>query len=69
MPFNLLESRTYMERAFDLFRAKQDRDGLFLSWADIVTTYISEFANFEPLDDWIQEIDSLLSRFSLPSTP
>ena len=69
IPFNLVESREYLTRAYGRFKAQHDRVGLILSWSDIITTFIAEFASFPPLDDWIEEIDSLLSGSPISSSP
>ena len=69
IPFNLLESREYLTRAYARFKAQHDKIGLILSWSDIITTFIAEFVKFEPLDHWIKEIDYLLSKFHVSSPP
>lgn len=67
MPFNLLESRGYLERAFDTFKLRRDGAGLFLSWSGIVDTFVFEGGDFSPLDRWIDEFDAL--RLEYPEYP
>ncbi len=66
MPFNLVESRSCLERAFDAFKRRNDPAGLYLSWAGIVNTFVFE-GDFCPLDRWIAEFDVL--RLEYPEYP
>ncbi len=67
MPFNLVESRGYLERAYDAFKRRKDAAGLYLSWAGIVDTFVFEGGDFSPLDRWIAEFDGL--RIEYPEYP
>lgn len=49
-------SRVYFEQAFHLFEGKDDT-GLFLAWSGAVNTFIYIFADFKPLDRWIDWLD------------
>ncbi len=64
MPYNLSESRAYLERSFGLFKSRKDIAGLYLSWAGIINTYAYEFGDFSPVDRWISEIEALLLEYS-----
>lgn len=62
LPFDLTESRSYFEKAFDRFKLLDDSSGLYLSWAGIVMTYVYAWADFKPLDHWISEMENILIR-------
>ena len=38
-PVDMPRTRTYLEKAFELFKTNEDLSGLYLSWAGIVDTY------------------------------
>jgi DNA-binding SARP family transcriptional activator len=59
-------SRRCLERAFDLFTAKDDRTGILLTVAQIVDTYFYEQAAFAPLDRWIAILDDLVADGAVP---
>ncbi len=63
MPYNLFESRAYLERSFETFKREKDPTGLYLSWVGIINTFAFEFGDFSPLDKWISEIESLLTEY------
>ncbi len=67
MPYNLSESRAYLERSFEEFKKQKDPAGLYLSWSGIINTFAYEFGDFSPLDKWISEIESLLIEYPFPS--
>ncbi|HEY6011429.1 MAG TPA: BTAD domain-containing putative transcriptional regulator [Nitrospirota bacterium] len=62
LPFDLVESRSCMEKAYELFKAQDDPAGLYLSWAGVVMTYVYAWSDFKPLDRWIPEMEDLLVR-------
>lgn len=57
LPSNPMESRTFLERAFDLFVSSGDEAGAFLSWSGAVQTFLYVFDDFNPLDRWIAWLD------------
>lgn len=62
------ESRRFLEKAFEQFRAAQDAAGLFLSWASIVDSFNYEWEDFTPLDHWIAVLEELLKIYpEMPS--
>lgn len=68
MAFNLAESRSCLERAFDAFKGRKDAAGLYLSWSGIVDTLILEGGDFSASDRWIAEFDELrLEHAHFPS--
>lgn len=62
LPFDITESRSHYEKAFDQFKLLDDPSGLYLSWAGIVMTYVYARGDFKPLDRWISEMEQLLDR-------
>lgn len=63
MPYDPMESRGYFENAFNLFRVTKNINGVFLAWASIVDTFIYQWSDFSPLDDWIVAIEDLLLEY------
>lgn len=61
MPFDPCESRSSLEKAFDLFKADRDITGAFLSWSSIVDTFVYDWGDFAPLDRWVIVLEELLS--------
>ena len=69
MPFDPGDSRTWLEKAFERFKACNDMAGAFLSWSSIVDTFVYEWGDFSPLDHWILVLEGLLSEHpSFPSS-
>lgn len=66
MPFNVIESRTHFETAFNLFEEAENLNGLCLSWSSVLETYLYEWGNFKPLDAWIDKLDHLLAQQKEP---
>ena len=60
---NPAEARGSLEIAFKLFKLEADRNGIFLSWASIVDTFMYEWRNFRPLEYWISEIELLIDHY------
>ena len=56
-----IESRGWLEKAFELFKAGNDTSGILLSWSNIIDTFGYEWGNFAPVDRWIEVIEELLS--------
>jgi LuxR family transcriptional regulator, maltose regulon positive regulatory protein len=62
------ESRSFFERAFHLFESLGDETGVLLAWAGAVDTFFLEFADFRPIDSWINWLDARMRQgFSFPS--
>lgn len=62
LPFDPVEARGQLERAFRLFERSNDTAGVFCAWAGIIDTFVYEWAEFAPLDRWIDVLDELLGR-------
>jgi DNA-binding SARP family transcriptional activator len=62
MPYNPAEAQGFYERAFDLFKEKQDIAGILLSWAGVVDSQIMEFSTFESFSRWIGALEELLEK-------
>ncbi len=58
--------RKDLEKAFHLFEAGRDVQGLFLTWSGIVDSILSEWDDFRLLDPWIEWLDERTSDGSLP---
>ncbi|HEU0204586.1 MAG TPA: BTAD domain-containing putative transcriptional regulator [Burkholderiaceae bacterium] len=54
--------RQAFEQAFAAFGTREDSTGQLLAVAGIVDCHYFEWADFRPLDRWIQELDRLLAR-------
>ncbi len=66
--FNPNESILLLEKAFKIFKAQNDKIGLFLSWVNIVDTITLRLGDMYLLDDCINSIkDFLYIDESLPS--
>lgn len=52
-------ARGSFERAFRRYEDDNARVGMLLSWAAIVDTFLYEWGDFEPLDRWIEIMDTL----------
>ena len=67
-PVDIPRTRKYLEKAFESFKAMDDRSGIYLSWARIVDTYGFGLDEWKHLDDWIAVFDDLRKTYpSLPS--
>lgn len=55
-------SRTYYERAFELFEAQGDRGGLLWTWSGIVQSVFYAFDGFPVLDWWIEVLEEQLEQ-------
>jgi LuxR family transcriptional regulator, maltose regulon positive regulatory protein len=68
MPFDPVQSRGLLEKAFALFDEAGDRTGAFTSWSSIIDSFAYEWGDFKPSDAWIAAIERMLSESSaLPS--
>ncbi len=67
--FDLTVAREAFEHAYQGFQSPQDNIGRCLAAAGVVDTYIYEWGNFQPLDQWIAALDRLLDRPSSALPP
>jgi DNA-binding SARP family transcriptional activator len=56
------KGRPAIERAFDAFRAADDRRGQALALSALVNSYYYEWARFTPLDRWLPELKRLVGE-------
>jgi len=63
LPFDLHKARESFTRAYDEFLRRDDPAGTFLAWAGVVETYNYDWGDFQPLDYWIEELESILLHF------
>ncbi len=54
---NPMESRAFLERAFQLFVSSGNEAGALLAWSGSVQTFFYVFDDFRPLDRWIAWLD------------
>ncbi len=59
-PFNPAEAKRYFEKAFTIFDAQKETTGALLSWSSCVDTFLFEWNDFTPLDQWIKRLDGQL---------
>ncbi len=69
LPFDQAESRLCFKTAYDVFYAKKDPAGVFLSWSGVVDATIHEFEDLTVLDSWIDSLDGLLAEFPAFPSP
>lgn len=65
MPFNPIQSRTHLEKAFQLFDEQKDVVGVFLTWCDVVDSFIWAWDTFVPLEHWINTLLLLLDKYKI----
>ncbi len=61
MTEDLTSSRENLKLAYFRFKGSNDKPGLFLAWSGIVESYIFEWGDMHPLDNWIAEIEEVLA--------
>ena len=66
--FDSPRSRSYYERAFDLFKVQEDLNGVFLAWSGIALSIYTAFEDFKPLDQWISVLGNLTPSFQTVSS-
>jgi LuxR family transcriptional regulator, maltose regulon positive regulatory protein len=62
MPRNPVESRRFLEQAFQLFVAEGNKTGAFSAWSGVVDAFLMEYDDFKPLDKWIEWLDSRINE-------
>ncbi|MEK7698999.1 MAG: hypothetical protein AAB332_01215 [Planctomycetota bacterium] len=62
LSFNPAESHHLLEKAFELFRIRNDRTGMLLAWASGLDAFFHEFEDFAPLDRYISLWEDFLSK-------
>jgi ATP/maltotriose-dependent transcriptional regulator MalT/DNA-binding SARP family transcriptional activator len=66
---NPTQARDTLRAALDGFKAAGDALGSYLAWARASEICFMEWDNFHPLDEWIEEMQELRTRFpDYPST-
>jgi ATP/maltotriose-dependent transcriptional regulator MalT/two-component SAPR family response regulator len=61
MAFNPIEARHFFEKAYRQFEASGMQDGLLLAWCGIADTFVLEFSDFRPFQEWILRLESILA--------
>jgi LuxR family maltose regulon positive regulatory protein len=69
MPFGPRESREHFVRAYARFKPAGDAEGSLLACAAVLETYHYEWTDFKPADEWIRELEALMSRSPDPISP
>ncbi len=59
LPFDLIEARAHLERAYAGFQQTDDSPGLYLAWAGVVETFFYQWDDYAPLDRWLDELERL----------
>lgn len=67
LPFAPSKARNHFERAYDNFRAEENAEGLYSTWAGIMDTFFYEWEDLRPADRWIAEFEML--RTNHPDFP
>ena len=63
MSVDLVACRSCLEDAFKIFKGHKDPAGLYLAWSGVVESYVYEYGDMAPLDQWIDEIEALLKSY------
>ncbi|MBF0458334.1 MAG: hypothetical protein HQK99_10610 [Nitrospirae bacterium] len=62
-------ARESLEAAYTKFKSMNDPEGLFSAFCAVVDTFIYQWKDFHPLDNWIQEFDIMAKLYDFASTP
>lgn len=62
LPFDPAAARERFERAYAGFKAEDDPEGLYASWAGIMDSFFFEWQDLRPADRWIAEFEALRRR-------
>lgn len=62
LPFDPVEARAHLERAYAGFSSHEDAPGLYSAWAGIMDTFFYEWQDLRPADPWIAEFEALRAR-------
>jgi len=62
LAINPSQARIDFEQALLAFEKNQQVDGIFLSWAGIIDSYVFVWDDFRPLDKWIAYMESRLKE-------
>lgn len=63
MPMDLFKARDLYKQALEMFVAQNDPVGAYLSWAGGVDTFLLLWADFHPLDEWIDQFTEIHERW------
>ncbi|MGA1863833.1 MAG: BTAD domain-containing putative transcriptional regulator [bacterium] len=63
LPFNIIESRKYLEKAYNRFKSEKDPSGLFMSLSSLIVSFLMERGNFKDLNERVEELEKLLSLY------
>ncbi|HKJ87453.1 MAG TPA: hypothetical protein VKA48_03005, partial [Gammaproteobacteria bacterium] len=66
VPFDPLAAQRLLEEAYSTFLARNDPEGVFLTWSEIVCAYAFFGADLAPLGHWLEELERLRQRHPLP---
>lgn len=61
-------SQPFFERAFLLFKARKDGQGVFLAWSGVVGAICLGWGEFTQADSWIEMLGKLLRQYPEPFT-
>ncbi|MGZ8212933.1 MAG: BTAD domain-containing putative transcriptional regulator [Methylosarcina sp.] len=67
LPFDPLNARNYLEKAYVGFCSGDDPEGLYSTWSAIMDTFFYEWQDLRPADRWITEFEDL--RANHPDFP
>jgi LuxR family transcriptional regulator, maltose regulon positive regulatory protein len=60
MPFNPVEGKPLLEKAFSLFENQNEHAGQLLAWSGIIECFEFACSNFTPLDRWISVMENFI---------
>ncbi len=62
LPMDPHGARDLYETALERFNQEQDRNGIYMSWAGIVDSFIFSWDDFKPLDHWISWMETFMGE-------
>jgi len=58
-PFEPVEARGHLARAYAAFEAAGEVQGLYLSWCAVMDTFLVRWLDFEHIDEWLDRFEAL----------
>jgi LuxR family transcriptional regulator, maltose regulon positive regulatory protein len=69
LPFDPAGARAELERAYRRFEEADDVRGVFLTWGAVIDTFLFEWADFNQMDEWIDQFEEFRRRHPTPGDP
>ncbi len=66
MQYKPIIARPFLEKAHSLFKKDGDAKGLYLSWCNIIESYIQTWDTFTPIKSWVTHFYRINSETGIP---